>query len=248
MIEIKNICRDIYSEYGYKTQILSNISFSIAEEKITGIIAPGKSGKSTLLKIISGLDNPTSGNIENSSQKKIVIIPSKPSSFPWLTVFDNVKFGLKNWSKEDIIDLIASVGLAGYEAFHPDNNSLGFRFRIALARSLAHNPSLILLDEPFNLLDNVARGEIYKLLRKIKRERKTTFLIVTSNISEAVFLSDKIYLMKKDPTEIISEYEADFGSERDLTIYSSPKFTSLRSEIENRFSGLNSQSSINLSI
>lgn len=248
MIEIKNICKDYSSESGFKNTILKNISFTALDGKITSLIASTGSGKSVLLKIISGLENSTSGEIVISSKKKIIIIPSEPSSFSWLNVYDNVKYGLEKWNEGEINGLIALVGLKGYESFFPDNKSLGFRFRIALARSLAHKPEAILLDEPFNKFDVNTKQEIYSLIREVNKVRNTTILLATTNLTEALFLSDKIYLMKKDPAEIIFDFDIDLPSERDHTIYSSDKFHLLRTQIENSIKGVESQKLFNLSI
>ena len=102
-----------------------------------------------------------------------------------------------------IKSLIALVGLEGYESFYPNNKSYGFRFRIALARSLAHQPDVILLDEPFNQMDIKTKQEILLLIRDAHKTLKTTFLLANTNITEALFLSDDIYLMKKNPRKLI---------------------------------------------
>ncbi len=248
MIEIKNLSKEYSSDIGVKAIELKNISFILLDGKITSIIAPPGSGKSVLLKIISGLEEQSSGDIENPANEKIIYIPSEPSSFTWLNVHENVKFGLYKWDEKQIKELINLVGLEGYEKFYPDNKSLGFRFRIALARSLANNPSAILLDEPFNKMDVQTKHEIYSLIREVSKVRNATFLLATSNLTEALFLSDKIYLMKENPAEIISDLDVDLPSERNHAIYSSDKFNLLRTQIENSFNRVESQKLFNLSI
>ncbi|MFA7229531.1 MAG: ATP-binding cassette domain-containing protein, partial [Melioribacteraceae bacterium] len=195
MIEIKNLSKIYLLPPGSDTVILKNISLRLPEGKITALFAPGHSGKSLLLKIVSGLESPDSGDIINKNRGKIIFLPSAPSSFPWLSVSDNIKLGLTNSNETDITTIIHLVGLEGYESFYPANKSIGFRFRIALARSLAHNPSVILIDESFRMMDDRTRMESYNLLRRINSERGTTFFIATANLPEAIFLSDKIYLM-----------------------------------------------------
>ena len=248
MIEIKNISKEYSSEIGSKKMVLKNISFNIQDGKITSLLAPTGSGKSALLKIFSGLEKQSSGEIVNQSGKKILIIPSNASSFPWLNVYDNVKYGLDKFELNEIYKIISFVGLEGYESFYPANNSLGFRFRIALARALAHNPSVILLDEPFNKMEIETKQEIYSLVREVNKQKRTTFLLATTNLTEALFLSDKIFLMKNNPAEIISEFDIDLPLDRGDTIYFTNEFNSFRTKIENEFNMVESQKLFNLSI
>ena len=248
MIEIKNLSKEYSSEVGIKNVILKDISFTIPDGKITSIVASVDSGKSVLLRIISGIEEQTSGDMEKPDDAKIIYIPSAPSSFPWLNVSENVKFGQNKCDEEEINKLIALVGLEGYESFHPENKSLGFRFRIALARSLAHNPSVILLDCPFNKMDIQTKNEIYLLIREVNKIKNKTFLLATTNIAEALFLSDKIYLMEKNPAEIISDLDVDLPHDRDHKIFSTDKFNLLRTQIENSFNRFESQKLFNLSI
>lgn len=248
MIEIKNLLKEYSSDTGFRTVVLKNISFKIPGGKITSIIAPTGSGKSVLLKIISGLEEQTSGDVINPTEGKIIFIPSAPSSFPWLNVFENVKFGLDKWDEKNIKALINLVGLEGYDTFYPDNKSLGFRFRIALARSLAHNPAVVLLDEPFNQMDVQTKNEIYFLIREINKIKNTSFLLATTNLTEALFLSDRIFIMKKNPAEIHSEIDIDLSTKRDEATFFSDRFHQLRIQIEESFKSIESQKLANLSI
>lgn len=248
MIEIKNLSKEYSSDIGFRTVVLKNISFKIPDGKITSIIAPTGSGKSVLLKIISGLEEQTSGDVINPAEGKIIFIPSAPSSFPWLNVHDNVKFGLEKWDEKNIKGFINLVGLGGYETFHPDNKSLGFRFRIALARSLAHNPVVVLLDEPFNKMDVQTKSEIYFLIRDINKIKGTGFLLATTNLTEALFLSDRVCIMKKNPAEIHFEIDIDLPTKRDESTFFSDRFHQLRIQIEESFKSIESQKLVNFSI
>jgi len=248
MIEVKNISKEYADDNGFKNVILKDVSLNIPSEKITSVIAPNGSGKSLLLKIISGLEQATSGEVINSRDRKIVYIPSQPSSFPWLNVEENISLGLQKKDSSEIKSIIKFVGLEGYELFYPNNKSYGFRFRIALARSLAHNPAAILLDEPFHQMDLQTKKEILLLILEAQNTFKTTFLLATTNITEALFLSDNIYLMKKSPGEIISDLPVDLPKERNELIFDSEKFIQLRSQIEKSFKKIDSQKLFNLSI
>lgn len=248
MIEIKNLSKEYSSDIDFRTVVLRNISFKIPVGKIASIIAPTGSGKSVLLKIISGLEEQTSGDVINPTEGKIIFIPSAPSSFPWLNVFENVKFGLDKWDEKNIKDLINLVGLEGYDTFYPDNKSLGFRLRIALARSLAHNPFLILLDEPFTQMDVQTKNELYILIRVINKIKGIGFLLATTNLTEALFLSDRICIMKKNPAEIHSEMDIDLPTNRNESTFFSDRFHQLRIQIEESFKSIESQKLVNLSI
>ena len=248
MIEVKNISKDFKEVRGFNKLLLKNISLNIIPENVTSVIGPTGSGKSTLLKIISGLESASEGKVVHKGNKRIIYIPSEPSSFPWLNVEENISLGLIEKDQNEIKDILKIVELEGYESFHPNNKSYGFRFRIALARSLAHHPAAILLDEPFKQMESQTKEEIMLLIREVQNKIKTTFLLATSNITEALFLSDKIYLMKKDPGEIISDLQIEFPTERNEFIYDSEKYIHLKSQIEKTFKGINSQKLFNLSI
>jgi len=248
MIEIKNLSKEYVKDLGFKTILLDKISFSISSDKIISVIGPVGSGKSTLLKIIAGLEKQTSGEVHHRTDQKIIFIPAQPSSFPWLNVSKNISFGLQQINGDEIKRLINLVGLEGYDTFHPDNKTYGFRLRISLARSLAHKPSLIVLDEPFNQMDVTTKMEILVLIRNINKTQKTAFLLATSNITEALFLSDVIYLMKKNPCEIFSKIEVNLPDKRDESIMDSEKFTHLRLLIENSFQQIESQKLFRITI
>lgn len=245
MIEIKNITKEYINQSGYKTTLLEGVNFTIKQGTITSILAPAGSGKSTLLKIVSGLEPYNSGELVNCDN--IIYIPSEPSSFPWLNVKENIFLGIRK-DETEISNIIKLVGLEGYENHFPNNKSLGFRFRIALARSIIRNPRLICLDEPFNKLDSTTKYEIYNLLSQINLTFHTTFILATTNISEALFLSNKIYFMKKNPGQIISYMDVNFSNERNLELFQKEEFVLLRNEIEKRFKTVEPDNIINFSI
>ena len=232
MIEVKNITKVFPDELGANRVLLNDISFIVPDEQITSIITPEFAGKSTLLKIIAGLENPTGGSIVNSTGGIKVYIPSSPSSFPWLNVGQNIMVG--NKSKSNVIksEFINLVGLEGYENYRPHNSSIGFRFRISLARALAQRPALILLDDPFKLMKQESRKELYFLVKEINKTTKTAFLFATSDITEALILSDRIILMKKGPLEIIQAQIPGIPVSEDLILNNSENFLKIKNQIE----------------
>ncbi len=245
LLEIKGVVKYFPGRSGSKLLVLDGINltndFKGQKGSIVSILAPFASGKSTLLKIISAIEEPSAGKIMlngtayDKPDGRIAYIPEKPSSYQWLSVEQNIMFaaaGAKNKST-NIEELVSAVGLTGYGKHNPHPKSTGFRFRIALARALAADPVLILLDDPFKKLRGETKKEIYALLKKLRDELNLNFLLGTTNITEAVGLSDKIYLMKGHPGQIFKEIEIDCEAMRlDISKYSA----SVRAEIETAYS------------
>ena len=219
ILEVKNISKYFKGEAGSKQTVFENLSFVIRKEhNITSILAPFGGGKTTLLKILSGLDYDYKGDILLNGEKnkyKFPFIPEKPSSFPWLNVSDNISCFIDILNKEErqsqiyIQELIDITGLTGYEDHYPDNRSLGFRFRISLARALVVSPQIILLDDPFKLMDSETKDEIFELIKKTASLKNIKFLLCTSNITEAALLSDKIILINDKPGYLAGEIIID---------------------------------------
>ncbi len=245
VLEIKNLTKYFHGEAGAKLLVLDNINitndFKMQKGAIVSILAPFGSGKSTLLKIISAVEEPSEGKVylngkpyENSNGQ-IIYIPEKPSSFPWMSVRKNIQFAsnLLKGGNTDIDGIVSAVGLTGYEDHFPHEKSIGFRFRIALARALALKPVLVLLDDPFKKLRGETKNEIYELLKNLKEKQDLNFLLTTTNITEAINLSDKIYLMKSRPGQIFKEIELDH---RKISTGEAGLFTSVRTDIESAFS------------
>lgn len=233
ILRIKDLKKE-YSGKGLKYPLFDNITFEIKNNSFTTILSPRYSNKTLLLQVIAGFDSSTSGTIENFSNT-IVYIPAKPSSLPWLNVKLNIEMGLKHnnsGKKRDISELIDLAGLQGYEDHFPHNKSLGFRFRIALARAIAVNPALIMIDEPFNDMDNVTKLEMYLLLRDIYIKTHITFLFATSNISEAVFLSERILIPGPETNGIIYDINNTLPYERDADLFNNGVVKEKMSEIE----------------
>ncbi|MBL1213691.1 MAG: ATP-binding cassette domain-containing protein [Ignavibacteriae bacterium] len=245
-IEVKNISFSYQSTGSVSRKILEDVSFSIEQNNITTLLAPNDSGKSTLLKIISGLLKANSGSIEPND--KIIFIPEEPSSFPWLNVEENIKFASPNISKDKVEELASSVGLEGYSDHLPHNNSYGFRFRISLARALAVNPRLIVIDDSFKIMDGESREECYQLIKEINEKKGITFLIGTANISEALFLSNKILLLSKNPASIVETITEGLPFNNDLNVFESPSFSELRIKIEKSLKEIHRQRMSNFTI
>jgi ABC-type nitrate/sulfonate/bicarbonate transport system ATPase subunit len=157
--------------------------------------------------------------------------------FPWLTVRQNVQFGpkqrgAKKAEREELADrFLDAVGLHGFRDHYPKQLSGGMRQRVAIARALANSPRILLMDEPFGALDAQTRTVMQELLLDIRRKERTTTLFITHDIDEAVFLSDRIFVMTARPGRFKAEMPVPFGRDRDADIRKSPEFFAIRAQV-----------------
>lgn len=247
ILNIENLTKDYIDRTGHIVHLLEDIDLSINEEEFTTILAPSGAGKSSLLRIIANLETPSSGNIENNSKKKI-FIPSEPSSFPWLNVKENILFNISDSSDTELQEVINLVGLEGYKDHYPHNESLGFRFRISLGRAIMNKADLIVIDEPFVKMRDEVKQEIYFLCRKIQSKKKISVVLGTSNISEAILLSDKIFLMDKNPGRILDSFEIQFIDPIRKNFSESNDFADYREKIKTYLTKINPNKILNVSL
>ncbi len=203
LMEAKNISKNFVTEFGLNVELLEDISFELREKEIIVFLAPKGSGKSVLLKIAARFLNADKGKLTVYSPP--VFIPSRPNSFPWLSVEKNLLFANPFLAKKEIEEILEFVGLEGYANHYPHNESTGFRFRISLARALSLKPKTIILDETFAEVRHDVKKELFDLILKTKEEKNISFLIATSSITEAIYLGDKIIQLSKNPGKIINE-------------------------------------------
>ena len=213
--------RGISKVYPGGVEALNGISLSFPEGGLTSLLGPSGCGKTTLLKIIAGLLEPTSGEVLIRGRR--VTAPGPERSFvfqdfalmPWATVIRNAAFGLElrgvpRSQREAIAEkYIAEVGLKGFEREYPHQLSGGMRQRVGLARALAVNADIVLMDEPFSAVDEQTRRQFQEdLLQLVANERKT-FLFVTHSIEEAVYVSDRIVLLSRRPSRVSDIIDID---------------------------------------
>ena len=212
LLKINNLSKNYHTKDN-EIKAIDNLTFDVYKDEILAIVGPSGCGKSTLLSILSNLENKSSGEIIKSNDFKIGYMLQTDSLFPWLTILDNALIGLEvtNNKTEDninkVINLLKKYGLYEFKDSYPNNLSGGMRQRVALIRTLAINPDLILLDEPYSALDYQTRlalsNDMYQI---IKNERKTAIMI-THNISEAVSMADRVIVLSKRPCTIKKIYE-----------------------------------------
>lgn len=208
LLEIKNLSK-IYHSKDKELYALKNINFEVKENEFISIVGPSGCGKSTILSIISNMIPKTEGKINFSIEKpKIGYMLQSDSLFPWRTVLDNVCLGLEikkdlnKKTKKEVITLLKKYGLGDFIYSYPNSLSGGLKQRVALIRTLALKPDILLLDEPFSALDYQTRLTLSDDLKNIITNEKKTTIMVTHDIGEAISMSDKVIILSKRPGTI----------------------------------------------
>jgi NitT/TauT family transport system ATP-binding protein len=200
------------------------------------ILGPSGCGKSTLLRIVAGLDRPTTGRVlldgqavERAGPDRGMVFQSY-TLFPWLSVKENILFGSRS-TEQKAISLIEKTGLRGFENHYPKMLSGGMQQRTALARALANDPKILLLDEPFGALDNQTRALMQELLLGIWEADRKTVLFVTHDIDEAIFMANRVAVMSARPGRIKSEVRIALPHPRHYTMKTSPEFSRYKADL-----------------
>jgi sulfonate transport system ATP-binding protein len=222
-----------------RRQALSNISLSIAPGELVSLIGPSGCGKSSLLRLIAGLDTPDSGELligsdpisDPSAERGLVF--QDPNLFPWLTVRRNIEAGLVarrvlREKRNEVDEFMRLVGLDAFANAYPHHLSGGMAQRVALARALINHPKVLLLDEPLGALDAFTRMRLQDEVLRLWENRRTTMLLVTHDIDEAIYMSDRIMIMTQRPGRIDRDITNALGRPRDR---SSSEFLRLRADI-----------------
>lgn len=242
-VSIERVGLSFKSRKGDDVVALNNLSLQIPDKQFAVIVGPSGCGKSSLLDIIAGLKEPTGGQCKLDGQ--IISGPGAErgmvfqnySLFPWLTVLKNVEFGLnlKNVAEKERIErarfYVNAVGLNGFENSYPKQLSGGMKQRVAIARSLANDPKILLMDEPFGALDSQTRTVMQELLLGVWEKNQKTVLFVTHDIDEALFLGEKVYVMSARPGRIIDTLSVDFPHPRHYDMLTSPPCLELKRRI-----------------
>jgi NitT/TauT family transport system ATP-binding protein/sulfonate transport system ATP-binding protein len=228
---------------GPPTEALRPVSLAVADNDFIAVLGPSGCGKSTLLRIVAGLDFPTTGRVlldgapvAGPGPERGMVFQSY-TLFPWLTVRQNICFGLreKRMPKSEQDDVaahyIGRMGLAGFEHHYPKMLSGGMQQRTAIARALANEPKILLLDEPFGALDNQTRGLMQELLLGIWEAERKTVLFVTHDIEEAIFVAGRVLVMSARPGRIKAEVAVDLPHPRHYTIKTSAPFSALKARL-----------------
>ena len=238
-LHIHNVTK-IYHSGEQQVLAIDEVDLQIRNKEFATILGPSGCGKSTLLRIVAGLTKPTSGVARMDG--KVITEPGQDRGmvfqsytlFPWLTVKENIQFGLelsgldKDRQEQIARDFVEKVGLRGFENTFPKGLSGGMKQRVAIARALANNPAILLLDEPFGALDAQTRSLMQELLTQVWEELHKTILFVTHDVEEAIFLSDRVFVMTARPGKIKAEIGIPLPRPRSYEIKATEDFLALK--------------------
>jgi ABC-type nitrate/sulfonate/bicarbonate transport system ATPase subunit len=247
-ISVRGVSRTFTGQQGEAIHALRDVNLEIEDEyaadgrdvgEFRVLLGPSGCGKSTILRLIAGLDFPDAGEVLVNGRRVTGpgadrgMVFQKYTSFAWLTIAENVEYGLRLRGtpaaerREIVRHLIEAVGLSGFENAYPRTLSGGMQQRVAIARSLAVKPQVLLMDEPFGALDAQTRNDMQSLLLRIWDETAATVLFVTHDVAEAVYLADRLYIVSGRPGTIVEEIPVPFGRPRDPAVKQRAEFQEL---------------------
>jgi NitT/TauT family transport system ATP-binding protein len=233
----------VTKSYGTGQTVLESLDLTVCREEFVSIIGASGCGKSTILKLISGLTPPTSGNIRiegmtpKNARETVSYVFQEATLLPWRRVSDNIGLSLElegvssDRRKKKVASLLSLVGLEHVADAYPRELSGGMKMRVSIARALATNPRLLLLDEPFAALDEMSRDRLNEELLRLRSEQKWTAVFVTHSVAEAVFLSDRIIVLAPNPGRIHTVFPVMWASPRTAALRTSSEFDALVSRI-----------------
>lgn len=217
MLYVDHLSKSFLDENGNEKTVLDDISFLVKDHEFVCVLGKSGCGKSTLLSILAGFAAPTKGDcwidseeIKGPSRSRGVVF-QEHALCPWYTVLENVAFGpsvnKKKNAKEIAMRYVKMVGMEEYAGYYPASLSGGMKQRVGIARALANNPDMLLMDEPFSALDPYTRENMRKELLKIWEKEKTTVLFITHSVPEAVYLADRIIMLKNGKIAVNEKVE-----------------------------------------
>lgn len=247
-IRISGVRKDYPTKSG-TVHALSNVDLTVRQGEFIVLVGPSGCGKTTLLKMLAGLLEPTSGTIEIAGDKvgagrhgpDVGMLFQKPVLLPWRTILKNVllPFDLRGRVTQEhrdrAVGILTMVGLGDFVDKLPDELSGGMQQRAAISRALVHQPSVLLMDEPFGALDAMTRDNLNVELNRIWRETRTTIVLITHSITEAVFLANRVVVMGPRPGRIIDIVDVPFADERGTELMDTPEFTHLSARLREYF-------------
>lgn len=235
-VQVNDLTKVFFAKKRDSVEAIDDLSFSVKAGEFISILGPSGCGKSTLLKIVAGLITPTTGQVHIGGKEilapvtNVGIVFQQPILLDWLTVIQNitlqieVRKGNLEKGKRTAMDLLEKVGLKGFENKYPYELSGGMQQRVSICRALVHNPPLLLMDEPFGALDALTRDQMNLDLQRIWMASGKTVIFITHSMSEAIFLSDRVFVFTPRPTTIAEIVPVNLPRPRKLSIKETPEF------------------------
>jgi NitT/TauT family transport system ATP-binding protein len=245
MLRIEHL-KKVYGEGDRAVEAIGDLSFEVSEGELVCVVGPSGCGKTTLLKCVSGLLEPSSGEVRLKDQavdgppEKMALVFQEYSRslYPWMTVRDNVSFPLrrkklgKGEAAQLVEEAVESVGLTRFLDSYPWQLSGGMQQRVAIARALAYQPEILLMDEPFASVDAQTRADLEDLVLRVRKQFGVTIVFVTHDIDESVYLSDRIIVLSKSPTHVVEVLDVPLPAERDqVATKELPDFAHMRAHV-----------------
>ena len=249
LIEIDSVTKTFITRRGAEVTALDDISLRVGRSEFVVIVGPSGCGKSTLLRLVSGVLGPSSGTVRVDGTRvlgprgDIGMVFQRPALLPWRTVLSNAMLAADltplaraeaRARAEHFLDL---VGLAEFSGSYPSELSGGMQQRVGIARALVHDPKVLLMDEPFGALDALTRDQMSLELQRIWMEDEKTVLFITHSIPEAVFLADRVLVMRARPGRVVEEITVDLPRPRTLRMLNSERFGDYVAAIRKHFEG-----------
>jgi len=246
-LRIRNLSKTFAARGRPETRALDKIDLTVDHGEFLAIVGPSGCGKTTLLRIIAGLTSPTQGEVllndevVRAPRRDVGIMFQTPTLLPWRKVIDNCLLPLQvhgrvdQAARERALNLLAGVGLKGFEDRYPRELSGGMQQRVAICRALVSDPTMLLLDEPFGALDAMTREQMNLDLHTVCSTRQVTTVLITHSISEAVFLAHRVAVMSPRPGRIIDLVEVPLPASRDLSMMDTEEFTHTCARIRSHF-------------
>jgi NitT/TauT family transport system ATP-binding protein len=248
-VEFDNVEKSFQTANGTVVAI-SELSLTMGEGEFLAIVGPSGCGKSTLLMALAGLTQPTSGQVRFAGKDVLKpltqagIVFQGAELLAWRTALENVilQAEIRRMPKAEAMaramELLANVGLEGFENHYPDELSGGMQQRVSLCRALLHDPDLLLMDEPFGALDAITRDQLQTDLQQLWAQRKKTVVFITHSIEEAVFLADRVVVLSPRPARIAADLRVSLPRPRHIADRGSAEFTAIVNEIRDEFTRL----------
>ncbi len=234
VLQLKNIKKS----YG-ELEVLEDINLEVKQGEFVTLLGPSGSGKSTIFRIITNLTQPEQGLVsitpnKSEQNQRIAYMPQKDTLLPWKQLIDNIALPLiikgedKHKARQTVRTMMKTFGLEGFESYYPNQLSGGMKQRAALMRTFLTDSDLMLLDEPFASLDAITRTNLQEWLLGVWQQFERSVLFITHSIEEAIYLSDRIYVLSSQPGQIVLSLPITIERPRDLSVMTSPEFNQYR--------------------